>query len=198
MGTLLTHAYSAGNCLLGAIFGTGTNGAYVEDKATLTKLSGNMAAPGDGQKMIINCEWGAFDNAVSIHHVYPKRQSSLPNPIDPQRKVLPLTPFDTKLDRHSINPYVCLCRLIRPAMCIDSSFASSQAQTGFRENDFRHVSWRDCTQHPSTSHRSTTRSCHCDETRSVSPLQWLLVQSSGHPLWLRHSLHVRHCSGNVF
>jgi len=51
--------------LLGAIFGTGTNGAYVEDQAALKKLSGNTAVPGDGRKMIINCEWGAFDNAVS-------------------------------------------------------------------------------------------------------------------------------------
>ena len=31
MGTLLTRAYTAGGCYLGAILGTGTNGAYVED-----------------------------------------------------------------------------------------------------------------------------------------------------------------------
>jgi hexokinase len=66
VGTLLTGAYSSGGCLLGAIFGTGTNGAYVEDQGALKKLSGNTAVPGDGQKMIINCEWGAFDNAVSF------------------------------------------------------------------------------------------------------------------------------------
>jgi hexokinase len=77
VGTLLTGAYTAGNCLLGAIFGTGTNGAYVEDRAALTKLTGNTAKPDDGQKMIINCEWGAFDNAVSFYRVYHKRQSSL-------------------------------------------------------------------------------------------------------------------------
>ena len=31
MGALLSRAYAAGGCLLGAIFGTGTNGAYVEE-----------------------------------------------------------------------------------------------------------------------------------------------------------------------
>jgi hexokinase len=28
---MLSRAYTAGGCILGAIFGTGTNGAYVED-----------------------------------------------------------------------------------------------------------------------------------------------------------------------
>jgi Hexokinase len=92
VGTLLTGAYTTGNCLLGAIFGTGTNGAYVEDKAALMKLSGNSAVPGDGQKMIINCEWGAFDNIVSFHHVYQKWQSFLPIPIDPYRPTAKSTP----------------------------------------------------------------------------------------------------------
>lgn len=72
VGTLLTGAYTTGSSLLGAIFGTGTNGAYVEDQGALKKLSGNTAVPGDGRKMIINCEWGAFDNAVSFR----TRQSS--------------------------------------------------------------------------------------------------------------------------
>jgi len=81
VGTLLTRAYTGGSCLLGAIFGTGTNGAYVEDAERIPKL-----APGpDGQKkgkMVVNCEWGAFNNT---------------------RTVLPSTPFDNKLDRESIN-----------------------------------------------------------------------------------------------
>lgn len=75
VGTLLTGAYTTGSGLLATIFGTGTNGAYVEDQGALKKLSGNTAIPGDGRKMIINCEWGAFDNVVSFH----KRQSSLPS-----------------------------------------------------------------------------------------------------------------------
>ena len=63
MGTLLTRAYLKGSCFLGAIFGTGTNGAYVEDTTAITKLK--KGAKGSA-KMIINTEWGAFDNAVGV------------------------------------------------------------------------------------------------------------------------------------
>lgn len=31
VGALLSRAYQAGGCVAGAIFGTGTNGAYVEE-----------------------------------------------------------------------------------------------------------------------------------------------------------------------
>ncbi|KAF8592467.1 hexokinase [Ramaria rubella] len=82
VGTLLSRAYTSGGCLLGAIFGTGTNGAYVEDVAKITKL-GNSDVAVPGGKMVVNTEWGGFDN---------------------QRRVLPITPFDNKLDRKSINP----------------------------------------------------------------------------------------------
>ncbi|KAF8165126.1 hexokinase [Crassisporium funariophilum] len=82
VGTLLSRSYTAGGCIAGAIFGTGTNGAYIEDVAKLTKLAGSAAASRGGQ-MVVNCEWGAFNNS----------RSHLPN-----------TPFDTALDRRSINP----------------------------------------------------------------------------------------------
>ncbi|KZV71425.1 hypothetical protein PENSPDRAFT_605978 [Peniophora sp. CONT] len=82
VGALLSRAYTAGGCTLGAIFGTGTNGAYVEKVENLTKL-GNNPAVALGGEMIVNTEWGAFDNS---------------------RKTLPTTPFDNKLDRESINP----------------------------------------------------------------------------------------------
>ncbi|VDC06234.1 unnamed protein product [Peniophora sp. CBMAI 1063] len=82
VGALLSRAYTAGGCTLGAIFGTGTNGAYVEKIENLTKL-GNHPAVALGGDMIVNTEWGAFDNA---------------------RSTLPSTPFDNKLDRESINP----------------------------------------------------------------------------------------------
>ncbi|KDQ07025.1 hypothetical protein BOTBODRAFT_192701 [Botryobasidium botryosum FD-172 SS1] len=93
VGTLLSRAYLTGGCILGAIFGTGTNGAYVEDVKTIAKLAGsnNPAVPKEG-KMIVNCEWGAFDNS---------------------RNVLPVTPFDNKVDRESINPrYQCFEKFI--------------------------------------------------------------------------------------
>ena len=82
MGTALSRAYTAGGCVLGAIFGTGTNGAYLEQVANITKL-GNHPAAATGGVMMVNTEWGAFDNA---------------------REVLPTTPFDSKVDRESINP----------------------------------------------------------------------------------------------
>ncbi|KAI0253152.1 hexokinase-domain-containing protein [Lactifluus subvellereus] len=82
VGAALSRAYTAGGCVLGAIFGTGTNGAYLEQVANITKLGNNPAAAAGGV-MMVNTEWGAFDNA---------------------RVVLPTTPFDNKLDRESINP----------------------------------------------------------------------------------------------
>jgi len=82
VGALLSRAYSAGDCLLGAIFGTGTNGAYLEKVENITKLGDSLARQKGGH-MVVNCEWGAFNNT---------------------RTTLPTTPFDNKLDRESINP----------------------------------------------------------------------------------------------
>ncbi|KAG8218333.1 hexokinase [Butyriboletus roseoflavus] len=82
VGALLSRAYTSGGCVLGAIFGTGTNGAYVEEMANITKL-GNGPAAAEGGYMIVNTEWGGFDNT---------------------RTALPSTPYDNKLDRESINP----------------------------------------------------------------------------------------------
>ncbi|KAG9317153.1 hexokinase [Chiua virens] len=82
VGALLSRAYTSGGCILGAIFGTGTNGAYVEEVANIAKF-GNGPAAAEGGYMIVNTEWGGFDNT---------------------RSALPTTPFDNKLDRESINP----------------------------------------------------------------------------------------------
>ncbi|KAG6375103.1 hexokinase [Boletus reticuloceps] len=82
VGALLSRAYTSGGCILGAIFGTGTNGAYVEEVANITKL-GNVPEAVEGGYMIVNTEWGAFNNT---------------------RSALPTTPYDNKLDRESINP----------------------------------------------------------------------------------------------
>jgi len=82
VGAMLSHAYATGGCILGAIFGTGTNGAFPLPVSEITKL-GNNAAVLKGGDMILNTEWGGFDNT---------------------RTVLPSTPFDQKLDRESINP----------------------------------------------------------------------------------------------
>ncbi|KAI6151745.1 hypothetical protein BKA82DRAFT_4102876 [Pisolithus tinctorius] len=82
VGALLSRAYTSGGCILGAIFGTGTNGAYVEDMASISKL-GRSAAVKEGNLMVVNTEWGGFNNS---------------------RSALPSTPYDNKVDRESINP----------------------------------------------------------------------------------------------
>ncbi|KAG6332263.1 hypothetical protein ID866_6827 [Astraeus odoratus] len=81
VGALLSRAYASGGCILGSIFGTGTNGAYVEDITKISKLESNVTA--QGGIMVVNTEWGGFNNS---------------------RSALPSTPFDNKLDRESINP----------------------------------------------------------------------------------------------
>lgn len=91
VGTLMARSYTSPGktgTLLGAIFGTGTNGAYVEKLDKVTKLS-NMSAKEAGEidkstgEMIINTEWGSFDNELSV---------------------LPQTPYDADLDLESVNP----------------------------------------------------------------------------------------------
>lgn len=91
VGTLMARAYLSpgkSNTLLGAIFGTGTNGAYVEKLGRITKLD-KMENLTDYDKstgeMIVNCEWGSFDNQLSV---------------------LPNTPYDEALDKESVNPGV--------------------------------------------------------------------------------------------
>lgn len=40
VGTLMARGYQCGSALVGAIFGTGTNGAYVEHLEAITKMTG--------------------------------------------------------------------------------------------------------------------------------------------------------------
>lgn len=87
-GTLMAAAYERGDCLCGGIFGTGTNGAYVESIDKLTKMGYQEAELEQNRKngldkMVVNTEWGAFDN---------------------ERITLPFTIFDSRVDRISINP----------------------------------------------------------------------------------------------
>lgn len=89
VGTLMARSYTSPGktgTLLGAIFGTGTNGAYVEKLDNVTKLRASKEA-GDYDEstgeMIINTEWGSFDNDL---------------------KTQPNTPYDEALDKESVNP----------------------------------------------------------------------------------------------
>lgn len=76
--------------LIGAIFGTGTNGAYVEKIENIPKLSHIKGL----KSMVINVEWGPFDNKVYIH----------PERADRQLNVLQNTSYDQEVDSNSINP----------------------------------------------------------------------------------------------
>ena len=88
VGTLMARSYTSPGktgTLIGAIFGTGTNGAYVEKLSKITKLSSIQGSEYDKStgEMIVNTEWGSFDNHMSV---------------------LPDTPFDSDLDGESVNP----------------------------------------------------------------------------------------------
>lgn len=77
VGTLLSRSYQHGPALIGAIFGTGTNGAYIDKVETIEKLGKEAIAeskkggPDAGEFMVINTEWGAIDNGVSFRHSEP-------------------------------------------------------------------------------------------------------------------------------
>jgi hexokinase len=85
VGTLMARSYTSPGktgTLLGAIFGTGTNGAYVEKLSKITKpMEGEYDATTG--EMVVNTEWGSFDNGM---------------------KVLPSTIYDEILDKDSVNP----------------------------------------------------------------------------------------------
>ena len=89
VGTLMARSYASPgktSTLLGAIFGTGTNGAYVEKLSKITKLTeASSEAEYDKStgEMIVNTEWGSFDNKLAH---------------------LPNTPYDKSLDAESVNP----------------------------------------------------------------------------------------------
>ncbi|KAJ5787778.1 Hexokinase N-terminal [Penicillium paradoxum] len=90
VGTLMARSYTSPGktgTFLGAIFGTGTNGAYVEKVKNITKLQHMEDAHIDDStgEMIVNAEWGSFDNHMSV---------------------LPTTVFDDELDADSNNPGV--------------------------------------------------------------------------------------------
>ncbi|KAI9809258.1 MAG: hypothetical protein M1825_002549 [Sarcosagium campestre] len=89
VGTLMARSYTSpgkSGTFLGGIFGTGTNGAYVEKLSRITKLTttkDQTSYDTSTGEMIVNTEWGSFDNPL---------------------KVLPNTPYDADLDRESVNP----------------------------------------------------------------------------------------------
>lgn len=89
VGTLMASAYTAGpgaSPLVGAIFGTGTNAAYVERKSNIKKLQhpDDVLETAARDIMIVNTEWGAW--------------------FDDRPSRLPANQFDDILDKESVNP----------------------------------------------------------------------------------------------
>jgi len=79
VGTLAARCYKDPQCYAGVIFGTGTNACYIEKTSEIPKWKGENKTG----KMVINMEWGSFDDT---------------------KQMLPLTPYDVQLDRESPNP----------------------------------------------------------------------------------------------
>jgi len=87
VGTLMAAAYTRPDCRIGVILGTGSNAAYVERAAAITKTAAAAGAPppAPGDVMVVNMEWGGFGSGAD-------------------RTLLPFTAADDALDAHSINP----------------------------------------------------------------------------------------------
>ncbi|KAF2008554.1 actin-like ATPase domain-containing protein [Aaosphaeria arxii CBS 175.79] len=85
VGTMLTRAYTAqshGSTLAGVIIGTGTNAAYIEKLSNVKRIS-RAGTTVSNASMVINTEWGCFDDDL---------------------ETLPTTSFDRSLDINSNNP----------------------------------------------------------------------------------------------
>tara|TARA_R110002003_G_scaffold115_9_gene10016 strand:+ start:3666 stop:5168 length:1503 start_codon:yes stop_codon:yes gene_type:complete len=89
VGAMIASAYNDPKTIIGAIFGTGCNAAYMASLSDIKKLPSNSERTANkqhvytGDKMAINCEYGAFDNA---------------------HRILPRTKFDTQIDAASPRP----------------------------------------------------------------------------------------------
>ncbi|KAK4689198.1 hexokinase, partial [Tremellales sp. Uapishka_1] len=81
-GTLIASNYVDPHTKIAVIFGTGCNAAYMETAENIPKMS-HVGLPA-GQRMAINCEWGAFDSFEHQH--------------------LPRTKYDIIIDESSNKP----------------------------------------------------------------------------------------------
>jgi hexokinase len=93
VGAMVASAYNDPETIVGAIFGTGCNAAYMASLSDIKKLDSdddrikdfknNQRNGTREQKMAINCEYGAFDNA---------------------HRALPRTTYDKRIDEESPRP----------------------------------------------------------------------------------------------
>jgi len=86
VGAMVASAYTDPATIIGAIFGTGCNAAYMAHVSSISKLPPNderIPQTGKEAKMAINCEYGAFDNRLAV---------------------LPRTKYDAQIDAQSPRP----------------------------------------------------------------------------------------------
>ena len=138
VGTLMARSYTSPGetgTLLGAIFGTGTNGAYVEKLDRIAKMT-SASAQDFGEydtstgEMVVNTEWGSFDNAVNV---------------------LPDSPYDRALDQNSVNPGIqmfekrvsgmFLGEILRNAILSMKEDAGLFATSAIAEDSALHTPW---------------------------------------------------------
>ncbi|KAI4286617.1 MAG: hypothetical protein L6R35_004131 [Caloplaca aegaea] len=85
-GTIMSRAYSLPadqtRTSIGTIFGTGTNGVYLEKLSKISKPLPGRTDDSTGE-MFVSIEWGSFDNDLSV---------------------LPNTEYDVEVNQASINP----------------------------------------------------------------------------------------------
>lgn len=79
-GAMIASAYHDPETIVGAIFGTGCNAAYMEDSDSIPKVAGRLPP---SCPVAINCEYGAFDNSHTV---------------------LPMTKYDHTIDKESPRP----------------------------------------------------------------------------------------------
>lgn len=85
-GALIASKYKDPDTIIGAVFGTGCNAAYIEKIKNIPKMklyADSRGHEGDDDVMAINCEYGAFDNSHTV---------------------LPRTSYDEIIDRESPRP----------------------------------------------------------------------------------------------
>ena len=80
-GAMIASAFHDPKTIIGAIFGTGCNAAYMDNIDNIPKINKTNLAK--DTPMAINCEYGAFDNAL---------------------RVLPRTRYDEAVDKESPKP----------------------------------------------------------------------------------------------
>jgi len=122
VATYMAQQYvCGGRAVLGGIFGTGTNGAYLEDLAAVGKIQGGekTAPPSPPNHVVINTEWGGFDDHAHL---------------------LPALQYDLDLDKDSLHPGEQRYEKMLSGMYLGELFR--RAVLAAYEHDFRHLAIR--------------------------------------------------------